>query len=198
MGENAAAFARAGVAYHPYVEPTAGAGRGLLEAHAQEACVVVGDDWPCFFHPRMQQAAAQALTGVGRRFEIVDSNGLVPILAAGDRVYPTAAAFRRFLQAQWPKHLGDRPLKDPLASTSSLPKATIPAAVTARWPAWTDCSGTPASLASLPIDHGVGPVALRGGEEAARVMTSRRADDDQWGSLPTWAPSGPSSAPSAP
>jgi deoxyribodipyrimidine photo-lyase len=169
MGDNAAAFAEAGVAYHPYVEPTAGAGKGLLEELAKDASVVVGDDWPCFFHPRMQAAAARSLERLGRRFEIVDSNGLVPIKAAGDRVYPTAAAFRRFLQGQWPKHLGGRPLQEPLALASSLPKTTLPDAVCARWPAWTDFSGSAASLASLPIDHEVRPVAIRGGERPARA-----------------------------
>lgn len=169
MGENAAAFAGTPVAYHPYVEPSPGAGKGLLEALAQDACVVVGDDWPCFFHPRMQQAAAETLGRLGRRFEVVDSNGLVPIRAAGDRVYPTAASFRRFLQAQWPAHLVERPLKDPLAQASTLPTATVPAAVTSRWPAWTDFSGSPSSLQALPIDHGVAPLSIRGGEGAARA-----------------------------
>jgi deoxyribodipyrimidine photo-lyase len=176
MGENAAAFAAAGVAYHPYVEPAPGAGKGLLEALAQEACVVVGDDWPCFFHPRMQAAAARSLARLGRRFEIVDSNGLVPIKAAGDRVYPTAASFRRFLQAQWPKHLGERPAQAPLAQAATLPKATIPDEVRSRWPAWTDFSGSAASLASLPIDHGVAPVAITGGERAARARLARFID----------------------
>jgi deoxyribodipyrimidine photo-lyase len=173
MGDNAAAFAEAGVAYHPFVEPAAGAGKGLLEALAREACVVVGDDWPCFFHPRMQAAAAKSLARLGRRFEVVDSNGLVPIKAAGDRVYPTAAAFRRFLQAQWPKHLGERPLKDALAQVADLPKTTVPDEVQRRWPAWTDFSGSTSSLASLPIDHDVAPVAIRGGERAARAQLSR-------------------------
>src|SRR5580704_14129089 len=37
--------------YYPYVEPAVGAGNGLLEALAEGACVVVTDDFPCFFLP---------------------------------------------------------------------------------------------------------------------------------------------------
>jgi len=43
MADNAAAFAAAGIAYLPYVEPEPGRGRGLLEALARHACVVVTD-----------------------------------------------------------------------------------------------------------------------------------------------------------
>src|SRR5450755_4200077 len=57
MADNAVAFERAGIAYHPYVEPEVGAGRGLLQALAQGAAVVVTDDFPCFFLPRMVAAA---------------------------------------------------------------------------------------------------------------------------------------------
>lgn len=168
MGDQAKAFSDAGVAYHPYVEPAPGAGKGLLEALAQDACVVVGDDWPCFFHPRMQQAAAKGLERLGRRFEVVDSNGLLPIRAAGERVFPSAHTFRRFLQHELPKHMFARPSSQPLASAKALPTTTVPTAVQARWPAWTDFSGSAASLSSVPIDHTVAPVALPGGEQGGR------------------------------
>ena len=65
--------------YHPYVERRAGAGKGLLEALAERAAVVVTDDYPGFFLPRMVAAAGERLPV---RLEKVDSNGLLP-LAAG-------------------------------------------------------------------------------------------------------------------
>jgi deoxyribodipyrimidine photo-lyase len=52
MADNAARLAAAGVAYLPYVEPRAGAGKGLLAALANDACLVVTDEFPCFFLPR--------------------------------------------------------------------------------------------------------------------------------------------------
>jgi len=38
--------------YFPYIEPQQGAGRGLLEALANRACIVVTDDSPVFFTPK--------------------------------------------------------------------------------------------------------------------------------------------------
>lgn len=168
MADNAAAFAAANVAYHPYLEPQPGDGKGLLLALAANACVVVGDDWPSFFMPKMQQAAALQLREIGVRFDVVDSNGLLPIRAAGEQVFGTAHSFRRFLHKTLPKHLFERPASSPLTNLK-LPTTTIPKAVREQWPAATDLSGSPSSLAHLPIDHSIGPVELRGGEVAARA-----------------------------
>lgn len=175
MADNAAAFAKAGIAYHPWIEPAPGAGKGLLAALAAKACVVVGDDWPCFFLPRMQQAAAKHLSNLGVGFEVVDSNGLLPIQAAGDQVFSTAHAFRRFLHKQLPMHLLHRPQATPLLGLS-LPTTTISAEIATQWPAATDLSGSVASLSSLPIDHSVAPIRLRGGEQAARAHMQHFVD----------------------
>ncbi len=51
MRANLEHFATKNVSYIPYVEPTHGAGRGLVEALSTDACVVVSDDYPCFFIP---------------------------------------------------------------------------------------------------------------------------------------------------
>ena len=40
---------RPGIRYYPYVEPEPNAGKGLLEALADRAAVVVTDDFPSFF-----------------------------------------------------------------------------------------------------------------------------------------------------
>jgi len=63
MADNAAAFARAGVTYFSYVEPEPGAGKGLLAALAARACLVVTDDFPAFFLPRMVASAAYVHPG---------------------------------------------------------------------------------------------------------------------------------------
>ena len=85
MRDNAAYFAEHDVRYHPYVEPEAGAGKGLLKALAQDACLVVTDDFPAFFLPRMLEAAADQLDDVVR-LDAVDSNGLFPMHAWHARV----------------------------------------------------------------------------------------------------------------
>ena len=79
MADNAAALARKRVLYYPYVELEADRGKGLLAALAARSSVVVSDDFPCFFLPRMQGAAARQMS---TRFELVDSNGILPLRAA--------------------------------------------------------------------------------------------------------------------
>lgn len=175
MADNAARFAKAGVAYLPYVEPARGAGRGLLAALAREAVLVVGDRWPCFFLPRMLAAAAARLPV---RLESVDACGILPLQAA-TQAFPSAYAFRRFLQRTLRPHLEQPPQPDPLARRTAAarraPLAKAPAAVRARWPAADPAllAGSPALLAALPVRHDVAPVAQRGGAEAGRAALQR-------------------------
>lgn len=163
MADNAARFAATPIAYHPYVEPEAGHGRGLLEALAERACGVVTDDFPCFFLPAMVEAAAARLRVP---LEVVDSNGLLP-MAASERVFTTAHSFRRHLQKTLPAHLVDFPRRDPLAHLD-LPAATVPKAVLQRWPAADERLLSGKGLSELPIDHAVAPAALPGGEREGR------------------------------
>src|SRR5689334_15946042 len=166
MADNARACARAGITYVPYVESAAGDGAGLLAALARRACMVVTDEQPGFFLPRMVAAAGAALPV---RLEQVDGNGVLPLRAA-DRAFPTAAAFRRHLQAQLPRHLAALPEALPLAR---LPRgvrdADVAGAILRRWrpPSAALLAAEPAALAALSIDHRVPPVAVRGGAIAA-------------------------------
>ncbi len=169
MADNARACAKAGVTYYPYVEPRRGAGRGLLAALAREAALVVGDDWPCFFLPRMLAAAARR---VDVRLEAVDACGVLPLAAAG-KAFPTAYAFRRFLQKSLRPHLKALPTREPLKN-ARLPRAVaLPKKVRARWPAATQAllAGEPSALAALPMAHGVPSTGERGGAQAgARAL----------------------------
>ncbi|MHC4940804.1 MAG: deoxyribodipyrimidine photo-lyase [Planctomycetota bacterium] len=105
MRTNAARCREAGVAYLPHV----GDDSTLLRKLAAEASLVVTDDYPCFFLPRMVESARLDV-----RLEAVDSNGILP-MAAADRDFPTAYAFRRFLQKNLPQEL---PEPDPLHGVS--------------------------------------------------------------------------------
>jgi deoxyribodipyrimidine photo-lyase len=166
--------ARAGVTYLPYVEPAPGAGRGLLATLAADAAVVVTDDYPAFMLPRLVDAAARE---VPVRFEAVDANGLMPMRAA-DRAFPTAYAFRRHLQRTLPAHLADRPAADPLEDLPAIEPAVLSPAIVTRWPTPADdlLNGT-CTLASLPIDHAIGPVAgQRGGMQAAGAALAHFLD----------------------
>lgn len=153
--------------FYPYVEPDRGRGCGLLEALSALACLVVTDDYPCFFLPRMLAAASRRLEVC---LECVDANGLLPLDAA-DRVFVSAHHFRRFLQKNLPSHLNDFPRTDPFskADLSSVP--SLPKEITDRWPPLAlDSDGCRALLSKLPIDHRVPPVKREGGGSVARVL----------------------------
>jgi deoxyribodipyrimidine photo-lyase len=164
---------RAGATYLPYIEPSPGAGRGLLAALAADAAVVVTDDYPAFMLPRLVDAATRQ---VPARLEAVDANGLLPMRVA-DRAFPTAYAFRRFLQQTLPAHLAERPKADPLDDLPTRAPATLSPDVARRWPSpAADLLRGAASLAALPIDHAVGPAGQRGGMRAAGTALTRFLD----------------------
>ena len=56
MIDNAARFANSPIAYHPYLELAPDEGKGMIAALAARAAVVVTDDFPCFFLPKIVRA----------------------------------------------------------------------------------------------------------------------------------------------
>lgn len=183
MQDNQAACEEAPVFYYPYLEPELGAGSGLLNALAKRAAVVVTDDFPSFFIPAMLRAARRQ---VPVRFELVDSNGILPMRAT-DKVYSRAYHFRRYLQKTIRPHLAESPDEQPLAAdglqppSDSLVKSLN--GLSGHWPmADLDGADSVERLADLPIDHDVPPVeGLPGGRKAAlkslkRFLEERVAD----------------------
>ena len=164
MAEHAAALRTGPVRYYPYIEPSPGAGAGLLAALARDACVVVTDWYPAFFLPRM---IASAATQVGCCMEAVDTNGILPVALAG-RAIPMAHGFRAHLQKNLRGQLRQWPAATPLRALARRRRASISREVLDRWPAATAGTLTRGALASLPIDHSIAPVPLRGGTSAAR------------------------------
>ncbi len=154
MVDNQASCKARGVACYPYVEPRDGAGKGLVEALAARASVVVCDDYPAFFLPRMLRAVAPRIPV---RVEAVDANGLLPMRAASG-TFPTAHPFRRYLHGHLLTHIHHPPVPAPLATIPPGAPATIPASILARWPP-ADLSRPASLVARLPINHAVGPVA---------------------------------------
>ena len=181
MAEKASKLADSPVFYYPYVERARDEGKGLLEALSNHACVVIADDYPCFFLPRMVASAAKKLQV---KLEAVDSNGLVP-LRATDKVFPTAYAFRRFLQKTLPAHLHEFPSEKPLAKLQLPRLKSLPMEILHRWPiAQLEWLKGAMTLATLPIDHTVRVAKAKGGEiEASRIakefMTERLDSYDE-------------------
>lgn len=177
MRDQARAFASTPIHYIPYVEPAPRAARGLLEALAREAAVVVTDRSPAFFLPRMLEAAT---AHVPCRFEAVDDNGVFPLDAA-TRVYPTAYSFRRFVQKTLPSVAGEllRPRDEDLRDAPALSAADTAwlAQVEARWPSFPVEADLSRSLAALPIDPSLRPASQTGGERAAQATLDRFLHD---------------------
>jgi len=166
MAENAREFAEKPVLYYPYVEREEGEGKGLLEALSLKTCVIITDDFPCFFIPSMIQAAAQKVTV---RMEKVDSNGLIP-LGLSEKVFLSAYHFRRFAQKNLTWLLNQQPKPRPFTGRALSILSSLPRNITIKWPPLSedDFRQTRSFLKNLPIDHSVGPVDYRGGTRSAR------------------------------
>jgi deoxyribodipyrimidine photo-lyase len=163
MNDNARALAKSPALYYRYVEPRNGTGRGLLQALASRACVVVTDDYPIFFLPKIVRAAAPRLDV---RLEAVDSNGLLP-LRATPRAYPTALSFRRHLQRALLSHLKAPPAENAFDGVRLPRLKSLRQEILTRW------KSADVAVSRLPIDHTVGPVPIRGGMTAAGELLDR-------------------------
>ena len=165
MADNAQTCREKGVLYYPYVEPAEAAGKGLLATAAEGACILVTDEYPCFFLPRMVESAGKQ---VSIRLEAIDSNGLLPVSACRSAM-GRAFDFRRYLQRELPKHLSEFPSPDPLPNAELAP-VLLPAKIRKNWPPASEASlSDPAYLNLLQIDHEVKPTELRGGNRQAKA-----------------------------
>jgi deoxyribodipyrimidine photo-lyase len=170
MADNYRELANYPVTYYPYLEPEVGRERGLLKELASRACLVVTDDFPCFFLPRMIQAAARM---IGVRFELIDSNGLYPMRDT-DRVFSRAFDFRRHLQKTILPHLQQQPKANPLAGCKLATLNALPDGIVKRWPAADSVAMTQnratlaEALSKFPISHEVPLVETVGGSDAAQ------------------------------
>lgn len=171
MRENQRAFAKKPVTYFPYVEPKAGTGAPLLHRLARQACTVVTDEFPCFFHPQMIRAVQHRIPA---RLELVDSNGVIP-LRLPDRTFTVAHSYRRWMQKNVLDALMERPKIDPLKGSRLPTLDQIPESIAKRWPqadlqALLDRGG----IGDLPIDHSVAAnPAIPGGPSEARERLDR-------------------------
>lgn len=161
MAENARVCEKNGVRYFAYVEPAPDADKGLLEALGEKACVVITDDFSCFFLPHMIVSAARQLPV---RLEAVDSNGLLRMHAT-EQVAQRAFDFRRYLQKELPKHIREFPMAEPFAKAKLRILAEVPRAIAKKWPSVSRelLAGDAEAFAALPIDHSIGPGYLKGG-----------------------------------
>lgn len=164
MRDNAIALQKEKVTYYPYLEKNRGDGSGLIEALASKAAVVVGDEYPCFFLKHLPKwFAARASC----RYEIVDSNGLMP-LRHPDKIFTVAHSYRRYMQKQVELILAQRPLEDTLSHFQLPAPAPVPKEILRKWPAAEIAlNDKPFNWKAFDIDHSVPPTAMVGGRKEA-------------------------------
>lgn len=174
MHANQQAADDADVRYIAYAEPRHGEGKSLLKTLAERACLVVADDWPCFFLPRMLESA---VSQVDVCVHAIDGNGMLPTRAT-QKVWHTAFAFRRVLQRELPDHLGDVPEADPLPQAAQLGKATVAREVLERWPmASVDVlRGDAGWEEAFTLSGDTPPTEVKGGAEEGAYLVERFLD----------------------
>ncbi|MBA3296577.1 MAG: deoxyribodipyrimidine photolyase [Acidobacteria bacterium] len=171
MAENAAALRGSRAFYYPYVEPAKSAGAGFIQTLAERAGVVVTDWFPAYFLPKMARALASRVKVC---VEAIDSNGLIPVADHG-RAFPTARGYRAHMQRTLTEHLRQWPLETPTDLLKDAPQLkALPAHITTRWPplAAAQLSAPHRLVATLPIDHGVPALEIKGGSRAATLALS--------------------------
>ncbi len=165
MRDNQQALKDKPVTYFPYVEPSQGAARGLLQRLAKQSALVITDEYPCFFLPALIEAVKDRLDV---RLELVDSNGVLPLRLA-DRTFSVAHSYRRWMQKNVLDHLLEQPKRNPFSRRKLSQLKELPKQVSRKWPpADFDSLLEQDGIASLPIDHSVKPYdRIRGGPDEA-------------------------------
>jgi deoxyribodipyrimidine photo-lyase len=131
---------------------------------AAKAAVVVGDEYPCFFLKHLPRWFA---SHAPCRYEIVDSNGLMP-LRIPDKIFTVAHSYRRFMQKQVDTLLAQRPLTSVLRQYRLPAPVPVPKDVVRRWPAAElVLNPQPFDWSDFDIDHSVAPTDMVGGRQEA-------------------------------
>jgi deoxyribodipyrimidine photo-lyase len=150
--------------YYPYVETSPHESEGLLQDIARNASVVVTDDYPTYFVPQM---TAKASGQISTRYELVDSNGLVPIRLS-PKEYVRAHDFRRYLHKNLEDFITEIPDEFPLATLTKKFNEKLISSTIKKWqPFDFKNSNIDKFLDSLDIDKTVGISSIEGGYKKA-------------------------------
>lgn len=144
-----------GVSYHFFLPRSPDEARGVVRQLAAEARIVVTDDYPTFVvRDHVERFARKTPVALFT----VDANGMFPMRAFEKEMY-SAKILRdravRLIDALWSR------------SPELSPRATRAFAIDLPKYDGLDPRGT---AASLPIDHGIGPVRTRGGRDSGLEM----------------------------
>jgi deoxyribodipyrimidine photo-lyase len=159
MRDNAADAAALGLSYWPFVETERQPARGLLRRLADQAALVVTDDFPCFIVPGQSADLARQTTSP---VFAVDANSVVPLSllgpATGAAAHLRPRIHKAFAEA-WAHRAARRPV---------VPQAAR-GPIDAPFDTW-DPAHLEESLDALPLDRSVpGVPGTVGGSRAAKA-----------------------------
>lgn len=160
---------RRGVSYFSYLEPRAGAWIGLVERVADDACIVISDEYPAFIQPGFNRDLEKAISVP---FTTIDSCGMIP-LALTDKAPYAAFLFRKVVQKNFKESWANMPAADPLADLKVKP-ASLSTDIFTRWPQLTAAADwSEITPSEFDIDHSVGSLMYAGN----RATGLKRLDD---------------------
>lgn len=169
MQEKAQDCAQRGVAYYTYLEPKPGVGKGIIEALASRACMLISDEYPVFIMRRFNEIISKR---VSIPYITVDSNGVIP-LGITEKAPYAAFLFRKIVQKRFVEAWSSLPKEDPLADLQHK-QAAISSDVLIKWPDLMPAKDwIRPSLADFPINHQVGALSYRGDRKEGLARLDR-------------------------
>jgi deoxyribodipyrimidine photo-lyase len=179
MLDNIRVFRDNKIRYIPWVETPISGQIGKLHELAEDAVMVISDDFPTYFPRKAIESASKSLSV---RFLAVDSNGVFP-MSWTERAYPTAHGFRRFVHERFVECMETWPSHNPIPADHTLWMEDNEFNTIVQdsklgvtpfewlWRAGEQGSSGRDALSTLDIDHSVSPVAnVKGGRDTAVRM----------------------------
>lgn len=164
MKENWKIAGERDLSYISYVEPEPGAGKGLIYKLAEDACLVITDQYPVYI---MKEHNTVVPKKVDIPYISIDSNGMIP-LGLTDKDPYSAYHFRKIVQKNFIKSYTHPPKEDPFDDLENHQKIKISQEIVEDYPTPVNVfDDIPAFIKSLPIDHNIPPVNIKGTRKAA-------------------------------
>ncbi len=144
--------------YYPFVESTVKQSEGLIKELSENASVVITDDYPTYFVPQM---TAKASGEINCRYELVDSNGIVPIRLA-EKEYVRAHDFRRYLHKNLEDFIIETPLENPLELLNKKFDSNVISRVQKKW--------EPINIENIDLDYFLNTIKIDKSVEVSEII----------------------------
>ena len=164
MAENLEYAQEQDLNYYSYLEDEPGAGHGLLYQLADNAAAVISDEYPVYIIREHNEK-------VGPKLDVpyitVDSNGLIP-LGVTDKAPYNAYFFRKIMQRNFLECYTNPPKQHPLDELENRKNIELDQNFLDQYPqAKEHLQNAEKFISSLPINHEVGKIELKGTRQAA-------------------------------